>query len=62
MCDAIESSVSLGEEDDLLEIMDALTEEEHFSDVVKGYLTSEEVFNRFKYCYYNNTRIFKDED
>lgn len=42
----------------LLEILGALTEEESECDSVLGWLTAEEVFKRFKYCYEHNTRVY----
>ncbi len=45
-------------DDGLLQIMGALTEEESEHDSVLGWLTAEEVFKRFKYCYEHNTRVY----
>lgn len=59
--DVIEHWGSYGNEEDLLEIMGALTEEEHEHDSVLGHLTAEEVFKRFKYCCENNTSIYKEQ-
>lgn len=59
--DVIEYNGSIGCKKDLLEIMGALTEEESEDDCVLGNLTAEEVFKRFKYCYENNTSVYKDE-
>lgn len=59
--DVIEHWGSYGNEDDLLEIMGALTEEEYKDDSVLGHLTAEEVFKRFKYCYENNTSVYKEQ-
>ena len=59
--DAICNSASYGHKDGLLEIMGGLTEEEGDGESVLGYLTAEEVFKRFKYCYENNTTIYKEE-
>lgn len=59
--DVIEYFGSYGQENDLLEIMGGLTIEERENDIVLGYLTAEEVFKRFKYCYENNTSIYKEE-
>jgi hypothetical protein len=59
--DVVEHRGSYGNEDDKLEIMGALTIEEMECDSVKGWLTAEEVFTRFKYCYENNTYIYKEE-
>lgn len=61
LADAIEHNFSYGNEEDLLEIMGGLTEEEEEFNNVLGYLSSEEVFKRFKYCYENNTGIYKEE-
>ena len=59
--DVIEHFGSYGQENDLLEIMGGLTIEELENDSVLGFLTAEEVFKRFKYCYENNTSIYKEE-
>ncbi len=56
--DAIEHCGSRGNARDLLEIMGATTEQE--GDVL-GYLTAEEVFKRFKYCYEHNTTVYVEE-
>lgn len=61
IADAIENEYSYGSEEDLLEIMGGVTEEEEEFDSVRGWLSSEEVFKRFKYCYENNTRVYKEE-
>lgn len=60
LCDAIYHYGSYGYEEGLLEIMGGLTEEERGYDEVLGYLTAEEVFKRFKYCYENNTSLYKE--
>lgn len=62
ICDAIYHFGSYGYEQNKLEIMGALTEEENEDDSVLGYLTAEEVFKRFKYCYEHNTNIYVKED
>lgn len=62
LADAIEYDGSHGNEQDLLEIMGGLTEKEQEEDSVLGYLTAEEVFKRFKYCYENNTSTYKEND
>lgn len=31
-------------------------------DDVLGYLTAEEVFKRFKYCYKHNTSVYRKEE
>ena len=59
LCDAVYTIVSYGHEKGLLEIAGALTEKEKKIDGVLGYLTAEEVFKRFKYCYENNTSLYK---
>lgn len=61
IADAIQHNFSYGNEEDLLEIMGGLTEEEEEFNSVRGWLSSEEVFKRFKYCYENNTGIYKEE-
>lgn len=58
LCDAIEHYGSYGQERDLLEIMGGLTAEEQKRDDVLGYLTAEEVFKRFKYCYEHGTSTY----
>lgn len=62
LADAIEHDGSYGNEQDLLEIMGGLTAEEQLSDSVLGWLTAEEVFKRFKYCYENNTSTYEEND
>lgn len=61
ICDAIINDRSYGNEKGLFEIMGGLTEEELAIDGVLGYLTAEEVFERFKYCYENDTNIYRKE-
>lgn len=51
-----------GRQSGLLEIMGALTEEESEQDSVLGWLTAEEVFKRFKYCYEHNTRVYVEAE
>lgn len=58
LCDAIYHCGSYGYNSGLLEIMGGLTIDEMRNDSVLGYLTAEEVFKRFKYCYENNTGIY----
>jgi hypothetical protein len=58
LCDAVQNYGSYGEEKDLIEIMGGLTYEENKKDSVLGYLTADDVFKRFKYCYENNTSIY----
>ena len=62
LADAIEHDGSYGNSQDLLEIMGGLTEEEEEHGRVLGYLTAEEVFKRFKYCYEHNTSTYKKEN
>ena len=62
LCDVIYHFGSYGYEQNLLEIMGALTKEEGEDDSVLGYLTADEVFKRFKYCYEHNTDIYVKED
>lgn len=58
LCDVIYHYGSYGYNSGLLEIMGGLTLEESENDSVLGYLTAEEVFKRFKYCYENNTSVY----
>ena len=60
LCDAIYNRISYGYEEGLLEIAGGLTEEEQEVDNVLGWLTADEVFKRFKYCYENNTSTYKE--
>lgn len=60
--DVVQHKYSYGEEQNLLEIMGGITVEEMKVDDVKGYLTAEEVFKRFKYCYEHNTSVYVEED
>ena len=62
LCDAVYHNFSYGNEDDLLEIMGALTEEEAENDSVLGWLTPEEVAERFVYCYKHNTSTYREEE
>lgn len=62
LADAIEHCYSYGNEQDKLEIMGALTKEEEEYDSVLGYLTAEEVFKRFKYCWEHQTSVYKEEE
>lgn len=61
LCDVIEHYGSYGNENDLLEIMGALTIAEQEDSSVLGSLTAEEVFKRFKYCYEHNTRTYSTD-
>ena len=60
LCDVIYHSGSYGYSVGKLEIMGALTIEESENDTVLGYLTAEEVFKRFKYCYEHNTSVYEE--
>lgn len=62
LCDAVCHNFSYGNEDDLLEIMGALTKEEMEFDSVLGELAPEEVAERFEYCYRNNTDTYREEE
>lgn len=62
LADVIQHDGSYGNGQDLLEIMGGLTEEEEEDDSVLGYLTAEEVFKRFKYCYEHKTSTYKKEN
>lgn len=59
--DVIQHCGSYGNEQDLLEIMGALTVEEREQSSVLGHLTAEEVFKRFQYCYEHNTKVYVEE-
>ena len=59
--DVIQHKGSYGNEQDLLEIMGGLTEEEERCDGVLGWLTAEEVFKRFKYCWEHQTSVYKED-
>lgn len=62
ICDAVCHNFSYGNEDDLLEIMGAVTEEEaEDNSGIVGWLTPEEVAKRFIYCYKNNTSTYQEE-
>lgn len=60
LCDVIYGYGSYGYEQGLLEIMGGLTQEEYKNSSVLGYLTAEEVFKRFKYCYEHETSIYEE--
>lgn len=62
LCDAIQFYGSHGYENNLIEIMGGLTEEEEQEDTTLGWLSAEEVFKRFKYCYEHNTKYYVRED
>lgn len=62
LADVIEHCGSYGNEQDLLEIMGGLTEEEMEYGSVLGYLTAEEVFKRFKYCWEHQTSVYKEDE
>ena len=62
LADVIEHCYSIGCLKDKLEIMGGLTEEEMDYDSVLGYLTAEEVFKRFKYCWEHQTSVYKEEN
>lgn len=55
LADVIEHEYSHGSEEDLLEIMGAMTEKEYSRDSTLGSLTAEDVLERFKYCYEHST-------
>lgn len=65
LCDAILSEYSYGREQGLLEIMGGCSREEGGAGGILGWLTAEEVFKRFKYCYEKNSGLYskrKDQD
>lgn len=62
LCDAVEHYGSYGQGQDLLEIMGGLTMEEGRSDGVLGWLSADDVFKRFKYCYEHNTSEYQPEE
>ena len=59
--DVIQNSGSYGNAQNLLEIMGGMTVEEMKIEDAKGFLTAEEVFKRFKYCYEHNTSVYVEE-
>lgn len=63
LADAVQYPLSHGYDDNLIEILNAITEEERarYRTLTLGYLPVEEVFKRFKYCYENNTSVYKEE-
>ena len=61
LADVIQHRGSYGNEQDLLEIMGGLTEEEMDYNDVLGFLTAEEVFKRFKYCWEHQTSVYKED-
>jgi len=58
LADGVTHRFSYGNNKGLIEIMGALTLEEYEGDRVLGYLTADEVFERFNYCYENDTDIY----
>ena len=58
LCDAVQDFASYGSKKDLIEIRGGLTEEEQKNDSVLGWLSAEEVFKRFKYCYEHDTDTY----
>ena len=60
LCDAVCHQYSHGYAEGMLEIMGGLTPAEETCDSVLGYLTAEEVFVRFQYCYEHNTPTYKE--
>lgn len=57
ICSAVEHDRSMGRAEDKLEIMGLLTKEERKYDMVAGYLTAVDVFERIKKHWLNNTKI-----
>ena len=55
---AIQFNGSYGHEQDKIEICGGLTKREQENGVAKGWLTAEEVFKRFEYCYEHNTATY----
>lgn len=51
VCDAVEHSYSYGSKEDKLELLGLLTDEESQRDIVVGWLTAEDVFERIKKHY-----------
>ena len=62
LCDAICHEYSRGYVEGMLEIMGGLTPAEEECDNVLGYLSAEEVFPRFQYCYEHNTSVYGADD
>lgn len=62
LADVIQYRGSYGNAQNLLEIMGGLTEEEMEYNSVLGYLTAEEVFKRFKYCWEHQTSVYKEAE
>lgn len=58
--DGVQHFGSYGESENLIEIIGAITKKEAEQDSVLGYLTAEEVFKRFKYCYKHKTTVYKE--
>lgn len=57
LCDAI---IVPGSNGNYLEIMNAMTMQELEHDSVLTGLKAEEVFKRFKYCYENKTKVYRE--
>lgn len=62
LCDAVCHRYSHGYAEGMLEIMGGLTPEEEACDSVLGYLSAEEAFVRFQYCYEHNTPTYYVDD
>lgn len=61
--DAVQNRLSYGQAEDLIEIRGAITKDEKaLGGGVLGYLTAEEVFERFKYCYEHDTSTYEKEN
>ena len=59
LADAVQNTFTYGFRKNLIEIMGGLTAEEKRDDDVLGYLTAEDVAERFIYCYKNDTSVYK---
>lgn len=55
---AVQFSGSYGHEQDKIEIRGGLTKRELDQQPVKGWLTADEVFKRFEFCYENKTTLY----
>lgn len=62
LADVAEHCYSIGCLADKLEIMGGLTEEEMEYTSALGFLTAEEVFKRFKYCWEHQTSVYKEAE